>query len=139
MKTSWTLADANAAIPEVRRLLSSARHVAAQLRDAQAHLNDLRLIHGDQVLSPAGTGHGEFARYLAVWQDARDALDDVLQGFSQLGAELKDIDAGLVDFRGTVGTRPAYLCWKEGEDHIRHWHELDRGFEGRKLLPTVAD
>lgn len=131
----WTLERAHAALPEVRRLLKEARAVAVELRDAQANLNDLRLIHGDQVLSPAGLGHQEFASYLIKWQDARDRLDDVVSEFSRLEIELKDIELGLVDFRGHVGTREAYLCWKDGEERITHWHELDAGFTGRKKLP----
>ena len=134
----WTLESANAALPEVRRLLAEARRIASTLRDAQAQLNDLRTIHGDQVLSPAGAGHQEFAQHLQQWQDARAALDVVVASFGELGAELKDIELGLVDFRGHVGNRVAYLCWKDGEREITQWHELDSGFTGRKAIPGVG-
>lgn len=138
MTQSWTLESANAALPEVRRLLKRARAIASTIRDAQAQLNDLRTIHGDQVLAPAGVGHQEFAQHLQAWQDARDELDTVVEAFSRLGCEIKDIDIGLVDFRGHVGNREAYLCWKEGEDAITHWHELEAGFTGRKKIPGLS-
>ncbi len=134
---SWTLESANAAVPRVAALLKQARAIASTIREAQAQLNDIRLIHGDQVLSPAGAGHQEFSLHLRQWQDARDELDHVIEAFTRLGAELKDIDTGLVDFRGKVGDRDAYLCWKEGETTITHWHELESGFTGRKPLPSL--
>jgi hypothetical protein len=135
---SWTLASANAALPEVRRLLAQARERAAALRDLQANLNDLRIVHGDQVLSPAGTGHAEFAALLERFNAEREGYLGLVQEFGRLGVELKDVEQGLVDFRGKVGTRDAYLCWKEGEEAVEHWHALDSGFAGRKRLASGA-
>ncbi len=132
---TWTLDTATAALPEVRRLLKEARALAAALRDLQANLNDLRIVHGDQVLSPAGAGHSEFAVLLAQFQAQRESYLALVGDFGRLGVELKDVEQGLVDFRGMVGTRQAYLCWKDGEAAITHWHELDAGFGGRKPLP----
>ena len=52
-----------------------------------------------------------------------------------LGAEVKDLDIGLIDFRMRKGAREVYLCWKLGEgDRIAYWHELDAGYRGRKLI-----
>ena len=133
---TWTLEAANAALPQVRDLLKQARQRAARLRDLSANLNDLRIVHGDQVLSPAGLGHAEFAALLADFQAEREAYLGLVGQFGLLGVELKDVEQGLVDFRGKVGTRDAYLCWKEGEAAVTHWHELDTGFGGRKPMPT---
>ena len=30
------------------------------------------------------------------------------------------------------------LCWKLGEEAVRHWHEVDAGFAGRQPLPATA-
>ena len=53
-----------------------------------------------------------------------------------LGAEIKDLDRGLVDFRSLLRGREVYLCWMLGEDdqHIAWWHELEGGFAGRRLI-----
>lgn len=132
------MASANAALPEVRSLLREARSRASRLRDLQANLNDLRIVHGDQVLSPAGAGHAEFAALLEDFNTEREGYLELVAAFGKLGAELKDVEQGLVDFRGKVGARDAYLCWRDGEDAITHWHELDTGFPGRKPLPGTA-
>jgi hypothetical protein len=54
---------------------------------------------------------------------------------AHLGAEVKDLDQGLIDFRTTRRGREAYLCWKLGEgERISYWHDLESGFNGRKLI-----
>lgn len=51
----------------------------------------------------------------------------------QIGAELKGIDVGLVDFYSRYEGRIVYLCWKLDEgDTIAWWHDLQAGFRGRK-------
>jgi hypothetical protein len=54
---------------------------------------------------------------------------------ARLGAEVKDPDQGLIDFRAMRRGREVYLCWKLGEgDRISYWHDLETGFNGRKLI-----
>jgi hypothetical protein len=40
----------------------------------------------------------------------------------QMGVELKDWSAGLVDFPAIVEGREVRLCWQHGEDRVRFWH-----------------
>ena len=56
---------------------------------------------------------------------------EMLEG---MGCIAKDLDLGLVDFLAFHGGREVLLCWKLGEQDIRHWHELDSGFSGRKPI-----
>jgi len=41
---------------------------------------------------------------------------------------------GLIDFVGLRDGREVYLCWKYGEDSIQFWHEIEAGFQGRRLI-----
>ena len=41
---------------------------------------------------------------------------------------------GLVDFPALRDGEEIYLCWVVGEPEIRHWHEPDAGFRGRRPL-----
>ena len=132
---AWTLEDADAALPEVRRLLDQGRTHLAALRDLEPHLDDLRIVWGDAVLSVACPGHAEFADIHRRFEAERAALRLVLLAFHSLGVEVKDMDQGLVDFRGLVGAEPAYLCWKDGEERITHWHPLEGGFAARRPIP----
>jgi hypothetical protein len=116
------------------RLAAARKHLAA-MRAAEEQLTDLRIVHGEQVLAPAHPAHREFKGYWDAFHEARSALEKAVLGLHQLGVEVKDLDQGLVDFRGKVGAVPAYLCWKDGEDELAWWHPLDEGFAGRRRLP----
>ena len=59
----------------------------------------------------------------------------ILLDIAHLGAEVKDLDRGLIDFRTNRRGREVYLCWQLGEgDRITYWHDLEAGFAGRKLI-----
>ncbi len=57
-----------------------------------------------------------------------------------LGAVVKDMESGLIDFYGRIDNRLVCLCWKYGEAQIDHYHDLDSGFDGRKpLIHTLRE
>ena len=62
-------------------------------------------------------------------------IEALLREIAELGAELKDPDLGLIDFRGSLRGREVYLCWKLGEgERISFWHDLETGFAGRRII-----
>lgn len=69
-----------------------------------------------------------------------NSVEDSLQQLAQLGVECKGIEEGLIDFPCLLEDRVVYLCWRQGEDRIEHWHELDDGYASRKpLLEAMAE
>lgn len=134
----WTLEQARAALPTVRLALEEARGHLAVLKACEDQLRDLRIVHGEQVLALASPGHAEFRVWWERYHAARHHLELVLLRLTALGVEVKDVAQGLVDFRGLVGVTPAYLCWRDGEADVQHWHPLDEGFAGRRPLPPVG-
>ena len=67
-------------------------------------------------------------------QELIDKIEASLMFFKELGIECKGIEEGLFDFPCLIEDRIVYLCWKEGEDCINHWHEIDSGYSARKSL-----
>ena len=62
-------------------------------------------------------------------------LHALLHEIQELGVQVRDIDAGLVDFPSTLRGREVLLCWRLGEgDRIAYWHDLESGFPGRKII-----
>jgi len=62
-------------------------------------------------------------------------IEALLREIAELGAEVKDPDRGLIDFRTVQRGREVYLCWRLGEgDRIAYWHDLETGFAGRKII-----
>ena len=65
------------------------------------------------------------------------AMRDALHELQEMGVILRDLDRGLADFPSLRDGREIYLCWEEGEDEVRYWHEPDAGFDGRRPLSTT--
>jgi hypothetical protein len=49
-----------------------------------------------------------------------------------IGVQVKDLDAGLLDFPFKLEDEVVLLCWKMGESSIEHWHTVESGFGGRQ-------
>ncbi len=61
----------------------------------------------------------------------------LFQKIEALGGVIKGIDPILVDFLSFHQNRYIWLCWKEDEDTLMYWHELDEGFAGRKPIELL--
>lgn len=135
---TWTLPEANAALPRVRAIVEEGRRVLEAVRDVDANLEDLRIIHGEGLDDPACPGHAEQVEYLRQRGELMDAMTTVTLRVQAVGCEVKDFTEGLVDFLGQIGGTPVYLCWRHGEPTVRHWHTLEGGFAARKPIPGAT-
>lgn len=74
------------------------------------------------------------ARLRAESDKAIQRVKDAIAEIEAIGAQVKDLDIGLVDFPCRVDGRTVLLCWKMGESRITHWHGTSEGFAGRKPI-----
>jgi hypothetical protein len=132
MPRHFTPEEANATLDRVRPL-------AEELVE---HRRVHRRAHGERqelAMRIAGNGGGidaqRFADLEEEAQRARVGIARCVNGIHGLGAIVKDLDDGLVDFPALRGREEVLLCWRLGEDEVGHWHGLDEGFAGRKPLP----
>jgi hypothetical protein len=63
-----------------------------------------------------------------------EKLDALVHQIQDTGAQIKDINTGLLDFSALKNGREVYLCWQHGEDDIQYWHEIEAGFAGRQPI-----
>jgi len=127
----FTAEEANAALEEVRPLteeLVGHRRALIELQERQATLTS-RI---------AGNGGNVEPHEL---EEVQELLDEEVAGIArcvarihEVGALVKDLDDGLVDFPARRGDEEILLCWRLGEDEIGFWHGLEEGFSGRKPL-----
>lgn len=127
----FTVEEANEALMEVRPLtkeLVGHRRALVELQERQSML----------TMRIAGNGGNVEPREL---EEVQQQLDEEVAGIArcvarihELGALVKDLDAGLVDFPATRDGQDVLLCWRLGEDEIGFWHGLDEGFSGRNPL-----
>lgn len=55
----------------------------------------------------------------------------------EIGCFYKDwnFTTGLVDFPAIIDGNEVYLCWKNDEDDIKYYHNIETSFAGRKPIP----
>jgi hypothetical protein len=120
----FSLEEARALIPELRRAFQDAHH----RRDA-VHKADKEL---GQKLEQTGSDVGG-EKVSGLLQDMLQ-LNTQLRRIQKLGIQIKDFDRGLVDFPHLRDGREVFLCWELDEDDIDFWHEIDDGYAGRERL-----
>jgi len=129
---TFTPEEANEALVEVRPLTE--RMVAAR-----QELADAQQAQGELVAVIAGNGGGvdsaELARASKEVERLAGEIVATVQQIQDLGAVVKDVDSGLVDFPAVHRGRDVLLCWRLGEDEVGYWHDLESGFAGRRELP----
>lgn len=128
----FTPDEANAALDEVRPL------VEKMVAHRRAHVEALaRQEELEERIK--GNGGGIPPSTLAdaaeeVEREAR-ALAKTIDEIDEHGAQVKDLDEGLIDFPALHDGETVLLCWKLDEDAIGYWHSVDDGFAGRRPLP----
>lgn len=119
----YTLMEATALIGPLSRLLAELRRARDVLADAD----------GQRALGEhaPGNGGGDLSRRMA------HAAMTVSRGVRQIeewGVVVQDLDTGICDFPAERDGRTVFLCWREGEPRIGHWHEVGGGFSSRAPL-----
>jgi hypothetical protein len=128
----FTVDEANEALLEVRPLteeLVAHRRALVDLQERQSAVTTRIAGNGGNVTP-------------SELQEVQEQLDEEVAGIARcvarihaLGALVKDLDDGLVDFPAEWDGEDVLLCWRLGEDEIAFWHGLDEGYSGRKPLP----
>ncbi len=128
----FTPEEANAALEQVRPLveqLVEGRQEHALAVDRQEELE--RKIRGNG----GGIPPAELASATAEVDALARRLARLVDEIASHGAQVKDLDSGLVDFPALRRGETVLLCWQLGEDEIAWWHRVDDGFAGRRPLP----
>ena len=124
----FTLAEANALLPELVPILESLRETKARLIEARDALSKL---------TPAMRSNGYGMAAVGLERRVGNLVATLTRGIERvasLGVELKDVDQGLIDFPSRREGRIVLLCWRLGEGELAYWHEPDEGFAGRQPL-----
>lgn len=99
----WSVAEADAFVPALQRLLDSIEGMVERHRGGGAHGADPRIV-----------------------------LRAVVEMLAVDGVVLRDLQRGLVDFPATAPSgRDHWLCWLSGEGRVEWWHWPEDGFPGR--------
>ena len=128
------LEEANALLPQIRITLKSLRELRSVVLRTQAQIEIEEMTGTDSNGQLSQTAQAAITKLMEAFHYQTRQFEDKLEDLFQLGAHLKDLDTGLVDFYSRRGHEIVFLCWKEGEAEIRHWHSLQSGYQSRKPL-----
>jgi hypothetical protein len=128
----FTPKEANEALEDLRPLTEKLVEHRRALLELQAQQSSL-------ITRIAGNGGDMEPREL---HEVQERLDEEVAGIArcvarihELGALVKDLDVGLVDFPAQREGEDVLLCWRLGEEQVGYWHGLEEGFSGRRPLP----
>jgi len=124
MPRYFTLSEANQALNIIRPWMDEIQIIRDEI-----------LIHQPEIWnvmekSAGNGGNPALSRLVKTF----DRLDALIHGIQDMGAIIKDVNTGLLDFPALKEEREVYLCWKYGEGDIAFWHEIEAGFIGRQSI-----
>jgi hypothetical protein len=127
----FTVDEANATLPYVRRIVQDIVAEYEQWRDA---------IYRYEVVAAGNTAEtGETAEQVVLREEVdaiAQRINEYINELAGVGCVFKGFEGGLVDFHSQLAGRDVYLCWKLGEPRVEHWHELEAGFSARQPIPA---
>jgi len=129
MKT-FTIDEAQSLLPVLESLLKRAIDGKKAAEEVESELAGLaRRIYaagGMRVdVAAVGKQRTEMDAHLLRVRESIAEIDAV-------GVQVKDLEAGLLDFPCRLEDQVVLLCWRMGEKSIEHWHTIESGFQGRQ-------
>jgi len=124
MPQYFTLQEANEALKIIRPLMDEVQVIRQKILENQPEA-------WPAIEKSAGNGGN---RALSDLVEDFEKLDTLVHQIQDTGAQIKDINTGLLDFSALKNGREVYLCWQHGEDDIQYWHEIEAGFAGRQSI-----
>ena len=129
-----TLEEANALLPQVHLSLKTLREDRSRILKTQAQIEIEEMTGADSNGNLSIAAQQAVTSLMDTFHAQTQTFEQDLEKLFHLGAQLKDLDGGLVDFYSRRGRETVFLCWKEGEAEILHWHTLQGGFQNRQPL-----
>jgi hypothetical protein len=127
----FTREEANRMLPLVRSIV---RDIRESYRNYSGKRNELARVRRRRMFEPSPGDDEQIAHLEREMNDLSRDLKGLMREISELDVLIKDPVDGIVDFRAAIDGDEVFLCWKDGEESVEHWHGIDEGFAGRKAL-----
>lgn len=124
MPQYFTLEEANETLRVIRPLMDEVQAIRHKILENQPEA-------WPAIEKSAGNGGN---RALSDMVQDFERFDALIHQIQNTGAQIKDINTGLLDFSALKDGREVYLCWQYGEGDIAFWHEVEDGFAGRQSI-----
>ena len=131
MKT-FTLDEAQSLLPLLESLLKRAIEGKRSAEEAESGLSELarRIYLSGGMWVDVGKVAKSRAEIETHLQRVRESIAEI----DSIGVQVKDLEAGLLDFPCRLDDQVVLLCWRMGEPTIDYWHPVESGFKDRQLV-----
>jgi hypothetical protein len=129
MKT-FTLDEAQSLLPVLESLLKRAIEGKQSAEEAESGLSELarRIYLSGGMKVDVGIVAKKRLEMETHLQRVRESIAEI----DFIGVQVKDLEAGLLDFPCRLDDEVVLLCWRMGEPAIEHWHTVEAGLQGRQ-------
>ena len=129
MKT-FTLEEAQSLLPVLESLLKRAIESKRSAEEVESGLTEMarRIYLSGGMRVDASKVAGLRAEMESHVRCVRESIAEI----DSIGVQVKDLEAGLLDFPYRLDDQVVLLCWRMGEPSIEHWHTAEQGFQGRQ-------
>ena len=129
MKT-FTLEEAQSLLPVLESLLKRAIQGKESAEEVGSGLSELirRIYLSGGMRVDVTTVAKQRAEMEAHLLRVRECIAEM----DSIGVQVKDLEAGLLDFPCRLDDEVVLLCWRMGEPAIDYWHTEEQGFQGRQ-------
>lgn len=132
MKKYFTIEQAQDSLKDIKQIIQELK----KLKGSLDLFNSINIEYSEDY-----SGNFDELNFTKINKDFHKMSFDFFCKIEELentGCLLKDINEGLVDFFCVFEGREIMLCWKEGEEKIEYWHEIEDGFKGRKPINVLV-
>ncbi len=125
---TFTLEEAQSLLPVLESLLKRAIEGRRSAQTVESGLNEV----AQRIYFAGGmrVDTVEIARQRAESDAHLKRVQESIAEIDAIGVQVKDLEAGLLDFPCRVDDEIVLLCWRMGETAIEHWHTRNPGFRG---------
>ena len=129
----FTAEEAKAFLPQVSSALVQLQEKRRRIDLKQVEIDLMEIVN----VGSAPVAVGGRQRIDERMSDLNRLISEYTELFEKIeswGPVVKDVDQGLIDFYHVKDQQLVFLCWKQGEAQIGYWHDLESGFQGRRVL-----
>jgi hypothetical protein len=128
----FTVDEAQSLLPVLESLLKRAIEGKQQAEQVDADLSEL-----SRRIYLSGGMRVDVAKVAKMRVEMEAHLQRVRESVAEIdsiGAQVKDLETGLLDFPCRVDDQVVLLCWRMGESAIEYWHTVESTSKGRQPL-----
>ena len=130
----FTVEEANELLPEIRTILDEFKDRKKIFFELKEEVFELaKIVDSEEYRSE------ELSNKERILMATSKEIENLFEEIAKFGCVVKDIDNGLVDFISIFQGKKVFLCWKQGEDNVSWYHDMQTGFAGRKKIEDPVE